>query len=957
MAETLSFGNWIRQRRRTLDLTQDELASRVGCSLSAIRKIEADERRPSRQIAELLADTLQISPADRATFLRVARLELGYDRLPAIDTLVLARQSATLSDLLPAQASMPGHNGGGRPLPRNLPTPPTPLVGREVEVARIGEILLGPECRLLTLTGPGGIGKTRLAIAAAERLTSSFGDGVCFVPLAVVTSPEAIWTAMAAALGFRLHTAENPKEQLASYLQSRHLLLVLDNLEHLLDGVGIIADVVQGATQVRVLATSREQLGLSGEWVLDIHGLGVPAALPTVAGLPPDWERSSSVVLFLQAARRSSPGFTLRAEDYAAIAQICRLVEGIPLGIELAAAWVRMLTCAEIALEIERSYDFLATKARDVPQRQRSLRAAFEHSWHLLPPTECSILQALSVFAGGFTRRAADEVAGATLPDLAALIARSLVVRMDDGRYGLHETVRQYAAEKLDEAGAAADVWHRHWQYFLRQAQEADAARNSPQHMALVDQLELESDNLHAALAWLLEHDVAEAWLLAAVLEAHWYRRTIRESQAWLERLASAAARSLQPIPMAVRARVELIRATFLPSLGEMMAAMHDVLALARAGNEPRVTALALSILSNEGLVGGGFDQGESYFAEARRLAEATGDKATLTTVLAERGETARYQADYPLAIEYYTAGAALAREIGRTDLHVNIVFSLAKMAMRQGDLQRALDLMEPAVSVYESIHDRVGLASAQLLIARALTAQGDYARARSLIDTAEAVFHDTGFHGNDNFLAMLRGNIEYALGNVRAALGLYELAIDLCADVFEPIVMTMSQRCVACCALRQGDLAAARAAAERSRHYCDITHERWVRALLEFTYGQIAWLAGEPVLADLHYGTGLDQVLLLGDQCAVAEALDHWALLHAVGRPLYAVRLFGAAAALRQRIGAPLPPIDRAGVHAGIAAARALLEPVQFAAAWEYGQEQAAGGLQPVVAMALDEN
>ena len=283
--------------------------------------------------------------------------------------------------------------------------------------------------------------------------------------------------------------------------------------------------------------TSRERLGLSGEWVLDIHGLGVPAPATAQsqdgsAELPPAWDRASAVVLFLQAARRANPQFVPAAADYGAIVHICEMVEGIPLGIELAAAWVRMLTCAEIAAEIERSFDLLATSARDVPQRQRSLRAAFEHSWHLLPDDERRILQALSVFSGGFTRKAAEAVAGATLVSLAALMAKSLAVRAGDGRYDLHDIVRQYAAEKLEQAGEAAAVRRRHGEYFINLAQEADAARNSPQYMGLVDQLELENDNLQSALAHLLVHDREQAWRLAGLLEPYWYRRPVYEAQA-----------------------------------------------------------------------------------------------------------------------------------------------------------------------------------------------------------------------------------------------------------------------------------------------------------------------------------------------------------------------------------------------------------------------------------------
>ncbi len=272
--------------------------------------------------------------------------------------------------------------------------------------------------------------------------------------------------------------------------------------------------------------------------MLDVHGLGVPA--PTAqshdgsAELPPAWDRASAVVLFLQAARRANPQFVPGAADYGAIVRICEMVEGIPLGIELAAAWVRMLTCAEIAAEIERSFDLLATSARDVPQRQRSLRAAFEHSWHLLPDDERRILQATLRVLGRLSRAGPPKRSPAlALVSLAALMAKSLAVRAGDGRYDLHDIVRQYAAEKLEQAGEAAAVRRRHGEYFINLAQEADAARNSPQYMGLVDQLGVGERQPTVGIGRICLCTIASrAWRLAGLLEPYWYRRPVYEAQA-----------------------------------------------------------------------------------------------------------------------------------------------------------------------------------------------------------------------------------------------------------------------------------------------------------------------------------------------------------------------------------------------------------------------------------------
>lgn len=956
---TVSFGLWIRQRRRALDMTQDDLAERVGCSSSAIRKIEADERRPSRQVAELLADTLQIEAADRPTFLKVARLELGFDRLETLRppaALATLAAPAHLRDHPPI-ASVAGNGARRAPTPRNLPTPPTPMVGREVEVSRIAEILSGAECRLLTLVGPGGIGKTRLAIAAAERLAADCADGIYFVSLAVVTAPESILAAVASALGFGFHGSADPKAQLISYLQPKALLLVLDNLEHLLEGVDIVAELLQQAIGVKVLATSRERLGLSGEWVLDIHGLGVPAPVAqSDAALPPNWDRSSAVSLFLQSARRCNPQFAVQPADYSAIVQICQMVEGIPLGIELAAAWVRVLTCREIAHEIERSLDFLATTARDVPHRQRSLRAAFDHSWRLLPEEEQMILRRLSVFRGGFTRGAAERVAGATLLSLATLMAKSLALRNDDGRYDLHQIIRQYAAEKLDEAGEAEAIHTRHWHAFLAMAEAADVARNSPEHMQLVDQLELESDNIQSALAFLIEHNLEQAWRFVGMLEPFWYRRPVSEVDYWYSRLTEAGAEVVQTIAPGLRGRVLLVLATFKASLDELMVMAHEVLELARAADDHRITAIALAILGTEGIVSGDFSQSSIRFDEAQRLAEESNDRATLATVLSEHGEAERYQGRYAQAVEYYSASLALAQSIGRSDLIASGMISLAKLALRQGEPQKAQTLLVPALEIWEAIHDQVGLTYSQLLLARAVTIQGEYERARAIVAEAEAASHGVGFHGVDNFIAVVIGEVEYLLGRVDRARQLYEQAIELCSQYFEPLVMTLALRGVACCALRQGDLQRARVAIQQSKSISESTNEKWVAALIEFPLGQIAKMDGDLPTAIQCFQAGLQLVLQLGDRCAVIEGAERLALILAeTGQPRRAAMLFGAATALRQQIGAPLPPIDRDTVAQGIAAVQALLSTDDFEASWALGKIKAELSLSQVVEYALE--
>ena len=318
------FGEWLKHRRKTLDLTQAELSQSAGCSVFALRKIESGERRPSKQLAGLIAQSLEIPPEEQATFIRVARGELNLERLPS-----------------PGPAHMLVPTPAPKPLspPNNLPVMPTPLVGREAELASLSRLLSDPNCRLLTLVGPGGIGKTRLALEVACLQWERFAGRVHLASLASLSSPEHLVPAIAQAVGLNFAGPTEPRAQLMRFLHNKQLLLLLDNLEHLLEGVDVLAELLASAPGVKLLVTSRERLELSGEWVFEVEGLAVPPD-GQVEGL----EKHSAVELFLQRARQARVDFELSVEDCPEVVRICRLVEGMPLAIELAPAWVGMLT-------------------------------------------------------------------------------------------------------------------------------------------------------------------------------------------------------------------------------------------------------------------------------------------------------------------------------------------------------------------------------------------------------------------------------------------------------------------------------------------------------------------------------------------------------------------------------------------------------------------------------------
>lgn len=480
-----SFGTWVKRRRKALDLTQQELAKQIGCSPSLIFKIESDERRPSRQMAELLAEKLDIPADQRPLFLKTARQEKSPDSLDAIPP------------LSPPEAGSPP-----KPTHSHLPVSPTPLFGREHELHLIPKQLLEPSCRLLTLTGPGGIGKTRLAVEVGRALEPHFADGVYFVSLAGVGAPDSIPPAIADALGFGFSGPADLMVQLTNFLHEKQTLLIFDNMEHLLDARDLLGKILLETHHVRMIVTSREPLRLQWEWLFEVQGLPLPEENDVSA-----IETNSATQLFLQRARQASRSFSLETEDPSAIIRICRMVGGLPLAIELAASWVRVLSAREIAQELEVSLDFLESNKFDVPQRHRSIKTVFDHSWELLTDEERHLLRKLSVFQGGFTREAAVAATGASLLLLSSLVDKSLLRHSKNpDRYDLHELVRAYALEKLQanpsEEEAALAKYAEHYAAWI---QSLEWEFKSPRQTHTSQIIRTETCNWHCTGRWAIE--------------------------------------------------------------------------------------------------------------------------------------------------------------------------------------------------------------------------------------------------------------------------------------------------------------------------------------------------------------------------------------------------------------------------------------------------------------------
>ncbi|MBN2007114.1 MAG: NACHT domain-containing protein [Anaerolineae bacterium] len=498
--------------RRNVEFDPLNEATHRQLMLLYIQNGQRNEARRQYQLCEhILSKELGVAPSEATRAL--LHQDGGEQRIPATDPLPVARLCAS-PDVAPAAGiAHPLPDTGavqhppGVPKPAGLPARLTPFLGREAERAAIAFLLCStPTCRLVTLVGPGGIGKTRLALQVAEELASGcshgtvFPHGVAFVGLDSVDFPEYLVPTILESLPFAPRHEEPTLDALLTYLRDKSLLLLLDSFDNLLGHTDMLVSILQTAPQVKLLVTSQEPLYLQGEWLVKVTGIEYPSEN---AKHVQDYH---AVQLFLQAARRVSPDFAPAVEDWPWIGRICRLVDGMPLGIELAATWTRMLSCREIALRIEDNLEFLSTSLRNVPPRHRSLRAVFEHTWSLLSPEERRVFQQISVFVGGFCEEAATQVVRAPLTVLLSLVDRGLLHRQASGRYNRHPLLWGYAAEKLAADPLSQNIVRdRHSAYYTAFLKEklSQLGYNPTATLAII---EADIENIRAALQWSIRH-------------------------------------------------------------------------------------------------------------------------------------------------------------------------------------------------------------------------------------------------------------------------------------------------------------------------------------------------------------------------------------------------------------------------------------------------------------------
>jgi predicted ATPase/DNA-binding XRE family transcriptional regulator len=754
----LAFGHLVKRLRLAGDLTQEELAERAHVSPRLISDLErGTSHRPRRDTVDLLADGFRLRGAERERFVALARCR-------------------------PLAAD--GESGTAGEPRRTLPHPPTPIVGRLKETAAATGLLLDPDLRLLTLTGLGGVGKTRLALEVAHRMADVLRDGAVFVDLAPVRDPTLLLSAIAQALAVAPSPETPLRQQVIDSLHDKHLLLVLDNFEQLVEAAVVVADLLAACPKLKVLATSREPLHLRAEREYPVG----PLATPDLHALPQlnDLARVPAVDLLVRRAEAVDHEFALTDANARAVAEIAIRLDGLPLAIELAATRLRVLTPAALLDRLERRLPLLTGGARDLPARQQAIRVTLDWSHDLLSQPEQILFRRLSVFAGGLTVEAAEHVAAPlisgqpvpgpspiqTLDLLAGLVEKSLLRAVanggDERRFGMLETIREYGLERLEAAGEEREVRRRHQVWCLELAERAEPQLIGSEQNRWFARLGTEHDNLRAAMRWTIaEGDVEGAMRFGGALYRFWATLGhYDEGRSWLDQ-----ALALDGDARTVHRGNALIglgvMAYFQGKYGLATAAWDEALAMFR---ELRHTAGVAYCYGNLGLVAdaeGDYTRATASYETALALFRQLNDRTYISFMLHNLGLIAYFQEAFDRADSLLGEALAVARELGIENSVVMALGNLALVALARGNVDRAASLQREALTRGRHLSNRPWLARGIEHFALIAAATGEAARAARLFGAAGAVrerfgaaiaLHDQEM--NERYMAMARRTI-----------------------------------------------------------------------------------------------------------------------------------------------------------------------------------------------------
>lgn len=726
-SQGMAFGALLRRYREAAGLTQEELAERAGLSPGAIGMLERGDRRCAYpNTVQALTSALGLTKDEQAALLNTRRA-----------TSSVPIQSAPAAGRLPAP-----------------PTPPTPIVGLDQDLEVIGAVLRSGEVRLLTLTGPDGVGKTRLAVEVTREVGEDFPDGIVFVLLAPVGDPALVVPTVAHTLGLGQSGGWSLDEVLRTYLRDKHMLLLLDNIEHLLEAARVVANLLLSCPSLKVLTTSRAPLRIRGEREYPVG----PLAIPDLDRIPSASELAqvASAALFVDRARAASPSFELTHANAAAVSSICRRLDGLPLALELAAVRARLLSPTELLARLDQALPLLTGGARDLPERQQTMRAAIEWSYDLLDPAAQALFRRLSVFAGGWTLDAAEAVCGrgkihseVLLDLLLLLVEQSLVVAevssVGETRYRMLEPVRQYARDLLAASDEARDVGQRHAALFLSLAERAEPEIAGQQQVEWCDRLEVEYDNLRAAIRWSLDvGDARRAVRFGWALRMFWViHQRHQEGRRWMEQ-------ALMQGDLAVAARAEALYVLAVCVYGSgdnvrLMALAEEGTALYRQVGDKYREAITSALVGFAAVLLGDLDRADAILGEALAILRGFGDTYASAHVLSHRAVMPLKRGDHRLACQYAEGALALTRQTGDRLATCVSFLVLGQAAQAAGEKEEAARYFTDALTLAAEIVDRANSAYSLLGLANVAMARGQTERTACLLGAAEVLLELAG--------------------------------------------------------------------------------------------------------------------------------------------------------------------------------------------------------------------